>query len=206
MDSDKSGNIGGETPSSPSNDTRTLSQKLANPLAGLSPARLIELADKFCADHGFTGPDDARIFRLGAQIAGNDNRWSSVEGLTDEEIRVLKQEEENKWANPKMLFLVVLSKLPSETSFQDDMLSNTRAVCSLCATVQGMGKLTSRASSSNEETRVENNRLYRRDCGKRRPRILQAPVRHRRGRYADDLVARADQRSPVLVLCRCWML
>ena len=111
MDSDKSDDIGATAPSY-TNDPRILSQKLANPLAGLSCAQLSDLADEFCAERGFTDQSDVRVFRLGAQIAGSNNGWGSVEGLTAEEIRALKKEEENKWANPAMLFLVVLSRFP----------------------------------------------------------------------------------------------
>lgn len=85
-------------------------RKLASPLAGLSPSQLAALADAFCAEHGITGAEDRRVFRLGAQVAGAEGRWEGVEGLWEEEKAALKKEEENKWANPKMLYLVVVSE------------------------------------------------------------------------------------------------
>lgn len=86
-------------------------RKLASPLAGLSQSRLSGLADEFCVEHGITAAEDRRVFRLGAQVAGGEGRWEGVEGLREEERAALQKEEENKWANPKMLYLVVVSKL-----------------------------------------------------------------------------------------------
>ena len=108
MSSDKSNDIGAAAQAT-INNPRSLSQKLANPLAGLSPAQLSELAEEFCTERGITDEADVRVFHLGAQVAGSNSGWGTVEGLTDRERRVLRKEEENKWSNPKMLYLVVLS-------------------------------------------------------------------------------------------------
>lgn len=109
MDSDKATHLEDSAISSPSSEPHRLSQKLANPLAGLSLAQLSDLAEKFCAENGFTDKNDVRVFRLGAQIAGSNNSWSSVGGLRAEETRVLEKEEKNRWENPRMLYLVVFS-------------------------------------------------------------------------------------------------
>ncbi|KAI1816382.1 sugar transporter-domain-containing protein [Poronia punctata] len=95
------------------------SAKLENPLAGLSPTELAERGEAFCRQHGITDEEDVRAFRLGAQIAGDMNKYDTVEGLTDSEREVLDREETHKWSNPPMLYAVIV-------------------ICSLCAAVQGM--------------------------------------------------------------------
>lgn len=91
-------------------DRRGVSQSLANPLADLSPKELASYAGEFCAEHDITEDGDVRAFCLGAQIAGSERGWRSVEGLTGGEKAVLEREEESKWTNPKVLYLIVFSK------------------------------------------------------------------------------------------------
>ncbi|KAI1325861.1 sugar transporter-domain-containing protein [Xylariaceae sp. FL0255] len=95
------------------------SAKLENPLAGLSPQQLSQRGEDFCRKHDITGEDDIRAFRLGAIIAGNMNKYDTVEGLTGREREVLEKEITHKWSNPPMLYAVII-------------------ICSLCAAVQGM--------------------------------------------------------------------
>ncbi|KAI1846450.1 hypothetical protein JX266_007347 [Neoarthrinium moseri] len=95
------------------------SAKLENPLAGLSQADLARRGEEFCAKHGLTEEEDIRAFRLGAMIAGNMNKYDTVEDLTDREREVLEREITHKWSNPTMLYAVIV-------------------ICSLCAAVQGM--------------------------------------------------------------------
>ena len=102
MDSEKSNGMQG--------GALAAQRKLASPLAGLSASHLASLGDAFCREHGITGAEDRRAFQLGAQVAGSDGKWEGVEGLSEEERAALRKEEENKWANPKMLYLVVVSK------------------------------------------------------------------------------------------------
>lgn len=84
------------------------SAKLENPLAGLSPADLARRGEEFCARHGFTEEEDVRAFRLGAMIAGNMNKFDTVDGLTDREKDVLDREITHKWSNPNMLYAVIV--------------------------------------------------------------------------------------------------
>ncbi|KAF3070566.1 Polyol transporter 5 [Daldinia childiae] len=93
--------------------------KLENPLAGLSPTQLAQRGEEFCVKHGLTDADDIRAFRLGAMIAGNLNKYDTVDELTDREREVLDREITHKWSNPTMLYAVIV-------------------ICSLCAAVQGM--------------------------------------------------------------------
>ncbi|KAI1430662.1 hypothetical protein GGR50DRAFT_698783 [Xylaria sp. CBS 124048] len=95
------------------------SAKLENPLAGLSPDQLARRGEDFCSQHGITDAEDVRAFRLGAMIAGDLNRFDTVDGLRPSEIEALHQESTNKWKNPRMLYIVI-------------------SICSLCAAVQGM--------------------------------------------------------------------
>ncbi|KAJ8121199.1 hypothetical protein ONZ43_g2288 [Nemania bipapillata] len=95
------------------------SAKLENPLAGLSPDELAQRGESFCKQHGLTDEEDIRAFRLGAMIAGNMNKYDTIDGLTDREREVLDKEITHKWSNPSMLYAVI-------------------TICSLCAAVQGM--------------------------------------------------------------------
>jgi hypothetical protein len=83
------------------------SAKLENPLAGLSQSELARRGEEFCAKHGFTEEEDVRAFRLGAMVAGNLNKYDTVEGLNDREKEVLDREITHKWSNPSMLYAVI---------------------------------------------------------------------------------------------------
>lgn len=95
------------------------SRKLANPLAGLGHEQLSAMGEKYARLAGLDSEEDLRAFRLGAIVAGDENRYDTVEGLTAEEREVLDRETTHKWSNPGTLYWVV-------------------AICSLCAAVQGM--------------------------------------------------------------------
>ncbi|KAH8161293.1 hypothetical protein CIB48_g6957 [Xylaria polymorpha] len=95
------------------------SARLENPLAGFSPQQLAQRGEDFCKQHGLTDEEDLRAFRLGAMIAGNMNKYDTVEDLTPREREVLDREITHKWSNPTMLYAVI-------------------TICSLCAAVQGM--------------------------------------------------------------------
>ncbi|KAI0472455.1 sugar transporter-domain-containing protein [Xylaria cf. heliscus] len=95
------------------------SAKLDNPLAGFTPEQLAQRGEDFCKQHGFTEEDDVRAFRLGAMIAGNMNKYDTIDDLTPREREVLDREITHKWSNPTMLYAVI-------------------TICSLCAAVQGM--------------------------------------------------------------------
>ncbi|KAI0974943.1 sugar transporter-domain-containing protein [Xylaria arbuscula] len=95
------------------------SAKLEHPLAGFTPDQLAQRGEDFCMKHGITDEEDVRAFRLGAMIAGNLNKYDTVDGLTDREKDVLDREITHKWSNPTMLYAVIV-------------------ICSLCAAVQGM--------------------------------------------------------------------
>lgn len=113
MESEKTEEIRPDTALS-ADELRGLSQKLANPLAGLTHEQLANLGDTFSAEHGITDDSDVRDFRLGAQLAGTED-WRSLTGLRDNEREVLRREEESKWKNPWKLYLVVFSMLSHQS-------------------------------------------------------------------------------------------
>jgi hypothetical protein len=98
-------NASGERP-----QWKAASAKMANPLAGLSPERLAAMGEEYCQRHGITAEEDVRAFRLGAMIAGDMNKFDTVNGLTEREMDVLQRETTHKWSNPSMLYWVIVSK------------------------------------------------------------------------------------------------
>lgn len=90
------------------------SHKLAHPLAGISQERLGVMGEEYARDSGMTSDEDIRAFRLGAMIAGNENRYDTIAELTEREREVLDREETHKWSNPSMLYWVIVSKSTHE--------------------------------------------------------------------------------------------
>lgn len=84
------------------------SAKLENPLANLSQSELSRRGEEFCSKHGFTEEEDIRAFRLGAMIAGNMNKYDTLDELSDRENEVLDREITHKWSNPGMLYAVIV--------------------------------------------------------------------------------------------------
>lgn len=86
------------------------SQKLANPLAGTSQEQLADMGEEYAREAGLTSDEDIRAFRIGAMIAGNENKYDTIAELTDHEREILDREETHKWSNPSMLYWVIVSK------------------------------------------------------------------------------------------------
>lgn len=99
---------------------RNLNAKLANPLAGLSHAALMKRGGRYARQHHMGDEEDIRAFELGAVLAQDPERYENVEGLTPDELDVLRNEFTNKWSQPRLMYLVIV-------------------LCSACAAVQGMG-------------------------------------------------------------------
>ncbi|KAK3683653.1 hypothetical protein B0T22DRAFT_519828 [Podospora appendiculata] len=81
-------------------DRQRASQKLAHPLAGLSPGRLAEMGEEYARRGSMTSDEDVRAFRLGAMIAGNDFNFETISELNELERQVLEREITHKWSNP----------------------------------------------------------------------------------------------------------
>jgi hypothetical protein len=84
------------------------SRRLANPLAGLGHERLAAMGEEYARKAGLTGDEDLRAFRLGAIVAGDENRYDTVAGLTEAERVALDREVTHKWSNPRMLYYVIV--------------------------------------------------------------------------------------------------
>lgn len=100
---------------------RNLNAKLANPLSGYSQRELKKMGWEYAMQHALAEPEDVRAFELGAILAQDPKKYDQCPSLTDEELKVLEKEFSSKWAQPKLLYLVVV-------------------LCSTCAAVQGMGR------------------------------------------------------------------
>jgi sugar porter (SP) family MFS transporter len=98
---------------------RNINAKIANPLAGYSHAQLSDMGEAFAREHQIGNDEDIRIFRLGAILAQDPIKHAEIQGLNDEERRVLTKEITKRWSQPKLLYLVIV-------------------LCSTCAAVQGM--------------------------------------------------------------------
>ncbi|EZF34252.1 hypothetical protein H101_02214 [Trichophyton interdigitale H6] len=98
---------------------RNLNAKLANPLAGLSHATLRSRGGRYAQKYQIGDDDDVRAFELGAVLAQDPEQFEKVEGLTKEELDVLRKEFTNRWSQPKEMYLVIV-------------------LCSISAAVQGM--------------------------------------------------------------------
>lgn len=100
---------------------RNTSAKLANPLAGISHAKLEEMGATYARKHHIGDEEDVRAFRKGAILAQDPRRFAQVQGLTGMELDVLQKEFDNRWSQPKLMYIVIV-------------------LCSTCAAVQGMGQ------------------------------------------------------------------
>ena len=102
---------------------RNLNAKLANPLSSYTKNELRKMGRDYALEHAIAEPEDVRAFEIGAVLAKNPEKFNIVDDLTTEEEKaVLNKEFTHRWANPWVLYLVII-------------------LCSTCAAVQGMGKL-----------------------------------------------------------------
>lgn len=129
---------------------RHLNARLANPLQGYTYNELQKMGRAYALDHALTDEDDVRAFEIGASLAREPTYLKHAQrlGVTEEELVVLEQELSHRWAQPRLLYLVVV-------------------LCSTCAAVQGMGMTPEHWSK----------RMYsyshRRDRRKRSPAFLR---------------------------------
>ena len=100
---------------------RNANAKLANPLAGYSHAELRTKGANYVKKYAIGDAEDVRAFEIGACLAQDPARYDAIEGITGEELEVLKKEFTNRWSQPKLMYVVIV-------------------LCSTCAAVQGMGR------------------------------------------------------------------
>lgn len=100
---------------------RSLNAKLSNPLAGFSHTELRNHGPTFAKLHHMGDESDIRAFEMGAVLAQSPERYANVAGLTNQEKRVMGREFTHRRSQPWKMYAVI-------------------TLCSLSATVQGMGK------------------------------------------------------------------
>ncbi|KAI9682660.1 MAG: hypothetical protein M1829_006647 [Trizodia sp. TS-e1964] len=98
---------------------RELNAKLANPLSGYTHHELEEMGEAYVRKYQVGEEEDIQAFRKGAILAQNPNKLDAITGITDEDKAILTRELKNRWAQPRLLYLVIV-------------------LCSVCAAVQGM--------------------------------------------------------------------
>ncbi len=89
-------------------------------MAGISHAKLEEMGAHYARKHHIGDEEDIRAFRKGAVLAQDPRRFAQCQGLTGMEMDVLQKEFDNRWSQPKLMYIVII-------------------LCSTCAAVQGMG-------------------------------------------------------------------
>lgn len=101
---------------------RNLNAKLANPLAGFTHDELKKQGLRFSITHQMGDEEDIRAFEMGAVLAQAPEKFEEIDGLTEKELHVLREEFTNRWSQPMLMYVVI-------------------GICSICAAVQGMGRL-----------------------------------------------------------------
>ncbi|KAF5386171.1 hypothetical protein D9615_002387 [Tricholomella constricta] len=101
----------------PYRSTENINAKLANPLLGLSQAKLIADGERFAKSHNLGYLSE--LFQKGALVAQDPLAFDSLPLLTDEDKEALRHEITHKWSQPRMLYYLVI-------------------LCSVAAAVQGM--------------------------------------------------------------------
>lgn len=90
--------------------------RIQNPLKHISRDILLVQVEAFVRKVGLNSEMD--IFRKGALVAQNPNRWETIPELDENDRRALQDEANRKWHQPKSMWLTVV-------------------VCSIGAAVQG---------------------------------------------------------------------
>ncbi|KAI9720550.1 MAG: hypothetical protein M1828_005634 [Chrysothrix sp. TS-e1954] len=94
--------------------------KVARPLDGLTPLELRLRGIEYAWTRGLTSAEDRRAFELGAVLAQDpEHPQVDLQGLTEAERDYLRKEINNRWRQPKLMYIVIV-------------------ICSICAAIQGM--------------------------------------------------------------------
>ncbi|KAK7408271.1 hypothetical protein QQX98_009584 [Neonectria punicea] len=80
--------------------------EIKNPLVGIPKAQLLSDAEAFAAKHGLA--DVADDFKRGALAAQNPIAYETIPELTEDDHRLLKNEVEHRWKQPKALYFSIL--------------------------------------------------------------------------------------------------
>ena len=96
---------------------------LERPLAGKPYEVLRRMGREYAIKNQLGEEEDIRAFEIGACLAQDPNKYDQVPGIQPDELEVLQKEITHRWSQPKLMYLIIV-------------------LCSTCAAVQGMGKLT----------------------------------------------------------------
>jgi hypothetical protein len=88
--------------SNPSSNTITQTQKLVNPLSGLSKETIYSDVQEFCREKGLE--DKVAVFQKGALLAQRPDEFENIPELDEEDLGWLRKAEGNKWYHPKKLY------------------------------------------------------------------------------------------------------
>ncbi len=135
---------------------RNVNAKLANPLAGYSHPELENMGAEYATKYQLGDESDIRACRIGAVLAQDPAKYEECPDLTEEERLTLRKEFESRWAQPRLMYVVIV-------------------LCSTCAAVQGMGKSSMRTPEGAAALTWE-----RRGGCQWRTDLLRKAIRHRR--------------------------
>ena len=96
---------------------------LERPLAGKPYEVLRRMGREYAIKNQLGEDEDIRAFEIGACLAQDPNKYDRVPGIQPDELEVLQKEITHRWSQPKLMYLIIV-------------------LCSTCAAVQGMGKVT----------------------------------------------------------------
>ncbi|KAJ0426043.1 hypothetical protein BJY00DRAFT_272800 [Aspergillus carlsbadensis] len=88
------------------NLNKNTSAKIKNPLADLSEDQVLRDVGDFARDHGLD--DILPNLRKGSLIARDPENFRSVPGMTPDEVRVIQDETDHKWRQPRSLYFTII--------------------------------------------------------------------------------------------------
>lgn len=80
--------------------------RIKNPLADLSPQRVLRDVNEFARAHELT--DILPELEKGALVARDPANYTSVEGLTEVESEAIRDEVVHKWRQPRALYFTIV--------------------------------------------------------------------------------------------------
>ncbi|KAL3479274.1 hypothetical protein BJX99DRAFT_222811 [Aspergillus californicus] len=85
---------------------KNTSAKIKNPLADLTATQVLADVQDFAQEHGLI--DIISDLRKGALIARDPESFTSVPGITTDDIEVIQDETNHKWRQPKSLYFTII--------------------------------------------------------------------------------------------------
>jgi hypothetical protein len=111
-----------------------ISEKLKNPLAGISRDQLMQDVETFAHEKGLVEHLDD--LKKGALVAQNQKMFESMSDLTEEDKASLRLEKMNKWKQPFMMYF--MTSKPLALNLMCESADGVPVLCAGSAIVQGM--------------------------------------------------------------------